>query len=57
MNLDARDQHRLTARIEHLGGLARSLGDLMRIGGMKMQIAVPFDDLVGHLDFAIDHVR
>ena len=42
--------------VEHRGGLARRLLDLARVGFVKVQMAVPFDQFVGHLDLAVDHV-
>src|SRR5580704_3117143 len=56
VNLDAGDQHRLAARVEHRGRLVRRLLDLARVGFLKMQPPVPFDQLLGDFDLPVHHV-
>ena len=56
MDLDARDQHRFAALIEYRGGFACRLFEPARVGFVKPQMAIPFQQLVGHFDLAIDHV-
>src|SRR5437667_282865 len=56
MNLDAGDQHRLAALVEHRGGFARRFFDLTRIGVVERQMAVPLDQVRRHLYLAVDHV-
>src|SRR5690348_10488577 len=56
MDLDARNEDRLAARIEHRSGFARGFLELARIRFIKVQMPVPFEDLGGHFDLAVDHV-
>ena len=56
VNLDAGDQHRLAALVEHRGGFVRRFLDLARVGFLEVQAPVPFDQILGDFDLPIDHV-
>ena len=56
VNLDAGDQHRLAAGIEHGGSFVRRFIDLSRVGLLEAEAAVPFDEFLGDFDSPVNHV-